>query len=148
MRDTGLAVMVMLGVALMASGCSKDQVASTHHPATLTETGVDGIKQVTLEQRAVERVGIETAEVTEERVTLDGRSVIRKVVPYGALMYDTNGGGWVFTNPEPLTYVRHPITVEKIQDDRVILSEGPPAGTVVVTVGAAELMGAEHNFGH
>ena len=31
---------------------------------------------------------------------------------------------------------------------RVILAEGPPAGTVVVTVGAPELMGAEHKYGH
>jgi hypothetical protein len=30
----------------------------------------------------------------------------------------------------------------------VILSEGPAAGTAVVTIGATELMGAEHKYGH
>ena len=29
----------------------------------------------------------------------------------------------------------------------MILAEGPPPGTIVVTVGAAELMGAEHKYG-
>jgi hypothetical protein len=63
-------------------------------------------------------------------------------------MYDPKGGTWTFTNPQPLVFVRHKIVVDRVEGDRVILSEGPPAGTVVVTVGAAELMGAEHKYGH
>jgi hypothetical protein len=63
-------------------------------------------------------------------------------------MYDTNGDTWTFTNPKPLVFVRQKVVVEDIDGDRVILSEGPAAGTMVVTVGAAELMGAEHKYGH
>ena len=38
--------------------------------------------------------------------------------------------------------------IVRVEGDRVILSEGPPPGTIVVTVGATELMGAEHKYGH
>jgi hypothetical protein len=69
-------------------------------------------------------------------------------VPYGAIMYDKKGATWTFTNPEPLVYVRHAVSVESIDGQRVVLAEGPPTGTAVVTVGAAELMGAEHKYGH
>ena len=100
--------------------------------------------KVTLDARAAERIGLQTAAVREEMVG----SARRLVVPYGAIMYDPKGVTWTFTNPHPLVYVRHKIVVENIEGDRVILLEGPPAGTVVVTVGAAELMGAEHKYGH
>jgi hypothetical protein len=72
----------------------------------------------------------------------------RKVVPSSAVVYDTKGKGWVYTNPEPRAFVRHPVTVEYYDDSgRAILSEGPSAGTPVVTVGAAELLGAEIGVG-
>ena len=57
------------------------------------------------------------------------------------MLYDPNGDTWVFTNPEPLVFVRAPITVDIIEGERGrVLSDGPPAGTPVVTVGAAELL--------
>ena len=40
-------------------------------------------------------------------------------------------------------FVREAIGVERIDGDTAYLSEGPAAGTEVVTVGAAELFGAE-----
>jgi hypothetical protein len=49
----------------------------------------------------------------------------------------------VYTNPEPLVFVRHAIVIDYIEGDLAILSEGPDAETAVVTVGAAELYGAE-----
>jgi len=55
---------------------------------------------------------------------------------------------WTFTNPEPFVFVRHKVVVENIEGDQVILSEGPSPGTTIVTVGATELMGAEHKYGH
>jgi hypothetical protein len=45
-----------------------------------------------------------------------------------------------------LTFVRHALEVEAIEGNEAILSEGPPAGTLVVTVGTAELYGAEFEF--
>jgi hypothetical protein len=76
-------------------------------------------------------------------LTLSGGNMLRKVVPYAALLYGVKGETWVYTNPEPLVFVRQPIVVDHIEDDLAILSEGPEVGTEVVTVGAAELFGAE-----
>jgi hypothetical protein len=113
----------------------------------IEETDEKGIMRVTLEPRAAERLGVQTTPVVETQVTVAGRAATRKVVPYGALMYDTKGEAWAFTSPKPLVFVRQHLVVEGIEGDRVILAEGPPPGTVVVTVGAAELMGAEHKYG-
>jgi len=133
-------VVAMLGTVLVVSGCKVDKVEEKHHPAKLEETSEKGIMRVVLEAQAVERIGLQTTQVVAE----GGRLML----PYGAIMYDTKGQTWTFTNPEPLTYVRHKVVVEDIEGDRVTLSEGPPAGTAVVTIGATELMGAEHKYGH
>jgi len=133
-----------IGAMLVLVGCKQDKIEEKHHPAKLEESGTEGIMKVTLEARAAERIGIQTAAVSEEMMG----STKRLVVPYGAIMYDPKGATWTFTNPQPLVYVRHKIVVDHVEGDRVILSEGPPAGTVVVTVGASELMGAEHKYGH
>jgi hypothetical protein len=139
----------MILIALPLSGCRQDAAASPKQsPATLEESGQPGIKRVRLTERAAERLGIEMAEVREEAVTIADNSVQRKVIPYGAIIYDTKGQTWAFTNPEPLVFIRHSVTVERISGDKVILTEGPPVGTTVVTVGSAELMGAESKYGH
>jgi len=67
----------------------------------------------------------------------------RKIVPYAAVIYDVNGGTWVYTSPEPLVFIRQSITIDYIEGDLALLTQGPPAGTQVVTVGGALLLGAE-----
>jgi hypothetical protein len=49
-------------------------------------------------------------------------------------------------NTAARTYERKPITVTDIDGAVALLSVGPPAGTPVVTVGAAELLGTEYNI--
>jgi hypothetical protein len=66
-----------------------------------------------------------------------------RIVPYAAVYYDGRGDAWVYRSPKPLTYERQRVTVERIVGDQAMLSEGPPAGTSVVVVGAALLYGAE-----
>jgi hypothetical protein len=68
---------------------------------------------------------------------------LRKVVPYGAVYYDARGDAWVYLNSKPLVYERHPIKVEQVIGEVAVLSEGPSAGTSIVTVGAALLYGTE-----
>ena len=71
-------------------------------------------------------------------------TTLRKIVPYAAVIYDVNGGTWVYTKePNALSFVRQSITVDYIEGDLAFLTDGPPAGTEVVTVGGAELYGAE-----
>jgi hypothetical protein len=74
---------------------------------------------------------------------LAGANEKQKVVPYGAVYYDGKGAPWVYVTGTPLTFQRERIGVERIVGDLAVLSEGPPVGTSVVTVGAALLYGAE-----
>jgi hypothetical protein len=82
---------------------------------------------------------------TRMRVELElaGAAEKQKVVPYGAVFYDAKGLAWVYVNSGPLAFERQRIAVERIVGDLAVLSEGPPVGTPVVTVGAALLYGAE-----
>lgn len=126
---------------------------STGEPAKVEPLAEPGLSRVVLTEQAAERLGIQTAPVREERVvrkrTTGAGEVValpaaqRKIVPYAAVLYDVHGDTWVYTNPEPLTFVRHRIGVDYIDGDLAVLSEGPPSGTKVVTVGAAELFGTE-----
>lgn len=72
----------------------------------------------------------------------------QKVIPYSAVMYDAQGATWVYTNPEPLAFVRQAIDIEYIHKNLAVLKDGPPTGTVIVSVGAAELMGVEQKIGN
>jgi hypothetical protein len=134
-----LTVFTALGVA----GCAQSPAAgpSEGEPATIAEVPGTDLHRLTLTDHAVERVGIVTA-----TTAVDPQSG-KLTVPYGAVLYDSAGKAWVYTNPEPRVYVRHSITVERINGDVAVLTDGPPAGTVVVTIGAAELLGAEFDTG-
>ena len=72
----------------------------------------------------------------------------RIVIPYSSIIYDEHGRAWVYTSPEPLVYVRHPVEVDFIEGDLAVLHNGPPLGTSIVTVGIAELYGTEFGIDH
>ena len=67
----------------------------------------------------------------------------QKTVPYSAVIYDLHGKTWIYSSPEPLVFVRQPITVEYVHQDVAVLTDGPATGTAIVSVGAAQLMGVE-----
>jgi hypothetical protein len=92
---------------------------------------LDGAGQVV---RAGQRVRVQ--------VVLSGGGE-QKTIPYSAVIYGVEGGTWTYTSAGPLTFVRAPITVESVQGDVAVLSEGPDPGTEVVTVGGEELLGTE-----
>ena len=77
-----------------------------------------------------------------------GKRPKRQVVPYSALIYDPKGQTWVYTSPQPRTFIRHKVVVEYIQGEEAVLRDGPPAGTVVASVAVAELYGTETKVGH
>ena|SRR5215212_6008664 len=81
------------------------------------------------------KVGLQTAVIRR-----DGE---QKVMPYAALLYDSEGKAFAYTSPKPLTFVRKKVKVERVEGDRVMLAEGPPAGARVVTTGADEVYGTE-----
>ncbi len=82
----------------------------------------------------------------EQRVATRHRR--RKVIPHSALIYDPKGQTWIYTSPEPRTFVRHKVDVDYVENDLVVLNDGPPTGTVVVSMAAAEVYGADSGVGH
>ena len=145
-------VPIIAGLHLAACHTSASKPVKTK-PAHVEHVEGSELSRVTLTAKAAERLDIKTAEVREAQVARSVRMASvgearRKVVPYAAVLYDAHGETWVYTSPEPLVFIRHRITVDYIDGDQAVLSEGPPAGTVVVTVGGAELFGAEFEIGH
>ena len=128
--------LALLAAGLALSGCQ--EVASNlveSQPYELEPIEGTHLHRVRLSSATAERIDLQTAQVRAK-----GRGT---VVPHLALIYSPEGGAFVYTRPEPLTYVRAPIKVDRVVDDRALLSAGPPPGTVVVTVGAAELLATE-----
>jgi hypothetical protein len=72
----------------------------------------------------------------------------RKAVPFSSIIHDEHGQTWVYVSPEPLVFVRHPVTIDYVSADTAFLTEGPTPGTKVVTVGASLLLGTEFKIGH
>jgi hypothetical protein len=100
---------------------------------------------VTLTPDAAKRLDIQTVPVLEQQAA--GNAHPGTTIPYAAVIYDPNGETWAYTNPQPLVFVRQSITVDRIQGELAVLSSGPPPGTPVVSVGAAELLGTEYEVG-
>jgi hypothetical protein len=136
------ALSALAALALPLGGCAKVQgeEAEGEKAATVEKIAETGLNRVRLQEQAAKRLGIESGTVDD----LDGRL---EVVPYSAVIYDAEGQSWVFTNPEALAYVKQRITIDRIDGDRAILTEGPPTGTAVVIQGAAELFGVEDGIG-
>ncbi|MEZ4616636.1 MAG: hypothetical protein R2867_14205 [Caldilineaceae bacterium] len=142
-KQLWLTILVLCFTALQLAGCGQSAAKYTKVEPYELIKGEDGINTVILTEKAAERLQMaSTAVVTEQ---LDGES--RLVVPYHALIYDTNGGTWVYTNPEPLTYVRAEVAVDHIEGDKVFLTTGPDAGTEVAIASVAELYGTDTGVG-
>lgn len=81
-------------------------------------------------------------------IELPYRDAQRKVVPHSAVFYDEHGQAWVYTNPEHLVFIRHPIQVDYVDQGQAFLSDGPSPGAEIVKIGAAMLYGVEFGVGH
>ena len=146
-HKTRLILLLMAVLPLVA--CQKQEAPHNKvEPAHVAHIEGSEISHLTLTEKAVERIGIQTTQVSEEMIA-HSEAQLRRVVPYAAVIYDVQGRTWVYTNPEPLNYVRHEIKVDFVEGGKkAVLLEGPPVGTQVVIVGAAELYGTEYQVGH
>ena len=139
MRHKQFIPAVLVGVALLAGGCGSNGGfgEATSKAAKVEEIPGSHLSRVILTARAAQRLDVQTA-----RVRRLGAN--RTVIPYSAVLYDPNGNTWTYTSPKHLVFIRHDITVDRIEGKRAILSAGPRVGTAVVTVGATELWGVEY----
>jgi hypothetical protein len=145
-RRSPRAVVVALVAGAVLASCGEavsDDYVVGAEPMSLTEVhdraGVE-VLQISLTEQGAMRLGIETVAIA--------RAGHRTVVPLSATFLDAEGRWWVYTSPAPRTYVREPVDVATERGQDVYLSEGPPVGTDVVTVGVPELWGAETGLDH
>src|SRR5919108_1041428 len=124
---------------------AKDGVAGNTAKPVKAPDGTDAKEAARTLYYKVDDAGPELAPGERVRVEfqLSGGGKPQRTVPHSAVIYDPRGDAWVYTNPEPLVFVRHRIKVDYVDGDLAVLSDAPPPGTAVVMTGAAELFGAE-----
>ena len=141
-----LAVGLIIG-GMQLTACLRPAGAhKPEHPAEVKHIKGSELSVVTLTVKAIERIALKTDEVREQKGTRS--AAVRRTVPYSSLIYDAQGATWVYTSPEPRTFVRHKVDVDYIEGKTAFLTDGPPAGTVVASIGVAELYGTEFGVGH
>jgi hypothetical protein len=155
-RSRTLIVLLMAGflaaAAVSACGPASEEAESDSAPVQLEPIEGTDLNRVILTSEAAERLGIETAPVTDgwqrhHRLVSDEAGALeRKLIPYSAVLYDASGATWAYVNPEPLAFIRRRITIDFIEGAQAVLTSGPPVGTMVVTVGGSELFGSEFEF--
>jgi multidrug efflux pump subunit AcrA (membrane-fusion protein) len=135
-----VSAVALAAAALAAHGCTEVEEAAVegYEPAKLADVEGSDVKRITLTREGAARTGLRTVAVRERGA--------HRVVPYSALLYDGEGGTFVYTADGPLTFVKAPVDVARIEGDRVLITGGPPAGSRTVTTGTAEVNGAEHEI--
>ncbi len=141
MSDKNRINMAVLLSAMVALGaCSNVEATPAEPPpAVVEEVSGDVLPRITLTASAADRLGIEMDKVA---VAEQGF-----VVPSAAVIITTEGRYWVYTNPEPLVYLREEISPVFEEDEQAFFSDGPPVGMPVVITGVPELYGAEFGVG-
>jgi lipoprotein-anchoring transpeptidase ErfK/SrfK len=138
-----LIALLALGIGLAGCGAAQSASPAKEKPAVVEAIAGKDVKSVTLTEQAGKRVGIETVEVT-------AADAAKTTVPYAAVLYTPDGATWVYVQTKPLTYVREKVVIADVigaAKPVASLSDGPPAGTTVVTTGLYELYGAELGVG-
>ena len=147
-RAAQLIVALLMIGATVAAGTGVSRLSYPTEPtysdtnpdvAKVQESGGGQPPRVILSADAARRTGVQTTPVRSARVA--GKPALE--VPYAAIFYDPDGETWTYVATPPSTFVRQHITVDSINGAVAVLSAGPPAGTPVVSVGSAELYGAE-----
>lgn len=127
-----LILVTLIFAGLLLSACGAQTTAPEKVvPSKLEPIEGTDLSKVILTEKAAERIGVET-------VAASGSEV-----PYAAVIYDIEGNTWIYTSPEPLTFVREPIVIDHIEGDTAFLAESLPGELNVVTVGVAEIYGTE-----
>jgi hypothetical protein len=132
--------LIIAGLQLYACRQKSDTPdALRQFEAAKAEYTGEAIYRVRLTASKAKEYNLKTAPVREEQVS----GTLRKVIPSTAVVHDPDGNTWTFACPESLVFIRKPVRVDHMAGDMVVLSEGPPAGTEVVTAGAAKLFASE-----
>lgn len=142
-----VALIIIAGLQLSACAQKSESSAPKNSkPAQVEPIEGTQFSRLTLTESAIQRIDLKTNQVREQPVSRSASP--RKVVPYSSLIYDSHGETWVYISPKPYTFMRHKVEVDYIEGDIAVLNDGPPTGTIVASVGVAELYGTEFKVGH
>jgi hypothetical protein len=133
-RINYVVISILILVGFLLSACGGAQIPVTGgkvSPSSLEPIEGTDLSRVILTEKAAERIGVETVPVNGQ------------IVPYSAVIYDIKGNTWVYTNPTPLTFVRASVVIDRIEGKQVFLSQALETDAPIVTVGVAEIYGAE-----
>jgi len=136
----------LLAASLGLTGCAsgEDLGEASNDAAQVQPVPGTDVARVTLTPEAIERLGIQTEPVR----AAPAKAGPLTVVSFAALLYDPEGATWVYTSDAArASFVRAAVKVDHIAGNLAYLRTGPAAGTPVVILGAAELLGAEHGVG-
>ena len=131
----GFAILGMASSGAVAAGGTAEK------PYRMEAVAGTSLKRIVLTPKAARRIDVKTGQMSTDA---EGR--LR--APYAAVFFDLKGETLVYTNPEPLTFIRQKVAVASVDAHDAILTEGPPTGMNVVTLGVAELYGTERGIGH
>jgi hypothetical protein len=136
-RDRRWIVVAPLVAVLLLPACRNGAAEESggYEPASVEPIKGTEFSRVTLTADGARRIGLETTQVADA----GGATVVAE----SAVWIDEHGDQWVYAVTEPLVYVRKAIVVDRFENGEALLSKGPAAGTEVVSVGVAELIGSE-----
>jgi hypothetical protein len=140
-------VVCMILAGLTLSGCAagaRNAPAEQGQPAKVEHISGGDRSRVRLTADAAKRVGITTVTIAAAPAVQGASGAPRSVIPLAAILYDKDGRTWTYTEQQRLSFVPVQVTVARIDGDVATLTAGPAVGTPVVTVGGAELLGAEY----
>ncbi len=125
----------------LLAACSDAPAKATKvQPVVLDAIAGSKVKRVTFTRDHMERISLATDKITAG----EGPEF---VVPYGAVIYDSDGSSWVYVLEGESSFVRTRIEITRIVGRQAFLKSGPAIGTAVAVVGVAELFGAETGIG-
>lgn len=140
-------VFTLFILVILIFACTRESAShEAEHPVELIPVEGSDIVRVKLTEKAIERIDLKTAEVTSEMVSR--YETPRTVVPYSSIIYTPDGKTWIYKTSGERTFERIQISVDYIEGDRVVLKDSPSVGTVIASVGVAELYGSEFEVGH
>lgn len=133
--------LILFVLFLSFTACNKQtSIVYKIQPVTIEAHGKDHLPNLKFSVAAEVRLGIESF-----TFTIDPSG--KRTIPLSAIIYDTNGSAWIFTNPSSQTYRREPVRVLQTIENQVRIESSIPNNVPIVTQGVVELFGIESGIG-
>jgi uncharacterized protein YceK len=85
-------------VTMILAGCGAVSAPDEPPPATVESIAGSPVQQIQLTEQAMRRLGITTQQIRVAKVAVAGRPGSHLVIPYSAVVYDTDGSTWAYVN--------------------------------------------------